>query len=707
MGALQGPEARTRRKLRLGWVLVLSFVALSVVPLVVILAYGYRRNGDAITASLDEQLARDTARSIHSVGELVDGVATAASIVGDAAEADPTIFHSEQGDSVIWRAVSTSPQIDALYVSFEDGHHRVVSRIDDDRRKSDPRIPANATWHASYIDDYTAGEARSRHRRFSQTWPTLVEGSYAVPTTMDVRTLPHYVAAKATERLAMSDPFINPDTGYPIMSVGWPVHHKGAFIGFVGVNMTLASISTYLREHRFSAHSVTVIVDDQGRVIAHPDRAASVQIVDGKPQLARVADLADRRIVEALQHKASDHARFTSASGEELAVASAPFPAAFGKNWEVVIVAPTADFVGALQTTNRNVFTLLALAVLIELVVIYLLSRYIAKHIARVAEQFASARRLSFADAPRQRRSFIGELSDLEGGFALLQNALSSFAKFVPADVVTRFIESGMPVTPGVEQRDATIFFCDLEGFSGQAENMTPDQLLSQLTQYFATMTGAIADERGTIDKFIGDAVMAFWGAPAATDDHALRACRAAIRARRRMAKLQATWRTEGSAAMNVRIGLHSSSVLVGNIGSPERLSYTAIGDGVNVASRLEGMNKEFGSSVCVSDAVLAALGGRGLARPLRKVRVKGRRQEFMVYELLGITGTDDAELEPAPEDVELVALSTKAADLRIAGDIVGAETAYDAVLARFPDDRVTRALKSELATRPSSHQLL
>lgn len=158
---------------------------------------------------------------------------------------------------------------------------------------------------------------------------------------------------------------------------------------------------------------------------------------------------------------------------------------------------------------------------------------------------------------------------------------------------------------------------------------------------------------------------------------------------------------------MNVRIGLHSSSVLVGNIGSPERLSYTAIGDGVNVASRLEGMNKEFGSSVCVSDAVLAALGGRGLARPLRKVRVKGRRQEFMVYELLAITGTGDPELEPEPSDADLVALSTKAAELRLAGDMVGAEAAYDAVLARFPDDRVTRALKSELATRPSSHQLL
>ncbi len=688
-----------RRKLRLGWVLVLAFVALSVVPLVLILAYGYRRNQAAITASLDDQLERDAARNIHQVAELVDGVATAIALVGSAVEANPSTFRGDQGDSVIWRAVATVPQIDALYVSFEDGHHRVVSRIDDERRKSDPRIPNGATWHASYIDDFSVGEARSRHRRFSAVWPQLLDGSYAVPTTLDLRTLPHYIGAKTSNRLAIADPAINPDTGFPIMALGWPVHHGGAFIGFIGANMTLSSLSSYLRDHRFSPRSVTVIVDDAGRAIAHPDPAATGRVSGGTTELPRVTDLADRRIAEALAHPArprGGHFRFTTSSGEQLAVASEPFPAAFGKNWQVIIVAPTADFVGVLEATNRDVFALIAVAVGLALVFIVLLSRYIARHLGRISQQFVSARRMSFPgdSAPR---SVIGELSDLEGGFALLQNALSSFAKFVPSDVVSQFIESGQPVTPGVQQREATIFFCDLEGFSGHAENLTPDRLLAQLTQYFATMTGAIAEERGTIDKFIGDAVMAFWGAPTATEDHALRACTAAIRASRRMEKLQAAWRAEGHAAMNVRIGLHSSSVLIGNIGSPERLSYTAIGDGVNVASRLESMNKTFGSSVCVSDAVLSALRGRGIARPLRLVQVKGRRQEFMVYELLAIRGTEDPELMPRPGDEALVALSTKAVELRAAGDLAGASRAYTELLGQFPDDRVTRRLLTEL----------
>lgn len=680
--------------------MVIAFAVLSVLPLVLILAYGYRRNQAAITSSLDAQLARNTKRDINRVGELVDGVATAASIVGEAVSAEPALFHTDQSNGIIWRAVETAPQIDALYVSFEDGHHRVVSRIDEGRRKSDPRIPAGAVWHVSYIDDFSAGDARARHRSFFAEWPTPLPGGYAVPP-MDIRTLAHYIAAKTTGRLAVVDPMINPDTGTPVLSVAWPIKAGGQFIGIVGANMTLTSLSTYLRDNRFSAHSITVIVDERGRVMAHPDPAATVHKVNGKAQLAQVTDLADHRIAEALAHEQPVPGvpfRFESTSGEELAVIAQPFPAELGRMWQVVIVAPTADFVGQLERTNRTVFAMIAAAIAIELVIIYLLSRYIAQQIGAISQLFNSARRLSFATGAT-RRSFINELADLQGGFALLQNALSSFAKFVPSDVVTQFIASGEPVTPGVKEHMATIFFCDLEGFSGHAEKLTPDRLLAQLTQYFAAMTGAIADEHGTIDKFIGDAVMAFWGAPAASEDHALRACAAAIRAKRRMERLQATWRADDQPVMKVRIGLHTSAVLVGNIGSPERLSYTAIGDGVNVASRLEGVNKELGSAVCISDAVVAALGGRAIARPLRSIRVKGRDQELMVYELLAISGTDDPELMPRAEDAELVRLTTQAAELRDAGDKAAAADAYRALLARFPDDKVATQLLAQLAS--------
>ena len=132
---------------------------------------------------------------------------------------------------------------------------------------------------------------------------------------------------------------------------------------------------------------------------------------------------------------------------------------------------------------------------------------------------------------------------------------------------------------------------------------------------------------------------MAFWGAPALLDDHAARACVAALRIQRGMEALNARWRAEGLKPLNVRIGIHSDAVLVGNIGSKERMSYTVMGDGVNVAARLEGINKEYGTRICISHSVFKEAGERLCVRPIDDVAVKGRRAKIPIYELMGAYG--------------------------------------------------------------------
>jgi adenylate cyclase len=148
----------------------------------------------------------------------------------------------------------------------------------------------------------------------------------------------------------------------------------------------------------------------------------------------------------------------------------------------------------------------------------------------------------------------------------------------------------------------------------------------------------------------LGDSVMAFWGAPMAIDDHVFRACVAALRASHRMKQLNLQWANEGRRQMPVRFGVHCDTVVVGNVGSPERLSYTVMGYGVNVASRIEGLNKQFGTSICISESVHERVASRVVARALGRVPVKGRETEIMVYELLGIAGSADAELHAAQE---------------------------------------------------------
>src|SRR3990170_4535682 len=155
---------------------------------------------------------------------------------------------------------------------------------------------------------------------------------------------------------------------------------------------------------------------------------------------------------------------------------------------------------------------------------------------------------------------------------------------------------------------------------------------------------------------------MAFWGAPALLDDHAWRSCVAAMRIQRGMDALNERWRAEGLKPLNVRMGIHSDAVLVGNIGSKERMSYTVMGDGVNVAARLEGINKEYGTRICISHSVFKEAGERLCVRPIDDVAVKGRRSKVPIYELVGAIGLGP-EFEPDAATVRLCRLTRLAYD--------------------------------------------
>ena len=168
------------------------------------------------------------------------------------------------------------------------------------------------------------------------------------------------------------------------------------------------------------------------------------------------------------------------------------------------------------------------------------------------------------------------------------------------------------------------------------------------------------------------------------------------------MEKLNQEWTRQGRPTIRLRIGLNTATVLVGNVGSAERLSYTVMGDGVNVASRLEGMNKQFGSTICISDSVFAAVGDRLVVRPLGRVVVKGRQSEFMIYELLGLKDADDPELIPRAADLELADFGQRAAKALAAGDPSAARLIHLEAVGRFPGDAVSRALLACLTPGPA-----
>jgi class 3 adenylate cyclase len=681
---------------KLSSVMSILFVCLSIPILIFILLYNYRTNSAAIVATLREQVARTNLTSVENTQNLIQPAAAALQLLATATGADPDMFRLEQSNELLYRVLISAPQIDAAYVSFEDGYHRVVTRIDDDRRRSDPKIPPAANWHSSYIDDFSAGKSRSRHRLFFDRWPHAI-GGYDSLTTLDIRTLAGYQEAKESKALAITEPTINPDTGYPIISVRVPILRKGEFIGCASVNITLDILSNFLARHRTSANSVTMIADAiDGTIIAHSNQKQSVRAADGKLEVARLDNITDGNVREAFrqytQTNQDDFLFRSPLTGEEMSASFTKVPDSFLKSWIVVNVTPTNDFVGALEATNRQMVVIIVALTALELILMYFVSARLARPIELVSRELKSVENLSFDGVPG-RRSGIGEIAQLQSAAALLRNSLQSFSSFVPLDVVRELIRSGTPLALGVEPKFLTVFFSDLENFSTQAEQLKPSDLLTQLSAYFEEVSRAIAQEHGTIDKFSGDGVMAFWGAPAPQSDHVLRACAGALRAARRMEKLNQVWSAEGRPNMRIRIGLNCANVLVGNVGSSERLSYTVMGDGVNVAARLEGINKTFGTTICISDSVFEAVEADILARPLRKVQVKGRKHEFMIYELLGIKGSSDPELEIRERDARLNEMTWEAARSIERGDVAEAMRRYQAMLEVFPDDPVAKSM--------------
>jgi adenylate cyclase len=186
--------------------------------------------------------------------------------------------------------------------------------------------------------------------------------------------------------------------------------------------------------------------------------------------------------------------------------------------------------------------------------------------------------------------------------------------------------------------------FTDIKDFTAFSERLDPDQLADALGRYLDTLTRVIQHEgRGAIDKFIGDSIMAIWNAPELAEDHAALACHSALRCRDAACALASAPEWQGLPMFETRIGLHCGSPLVGHFGAHERMNYTAIGDAVNLASRLEGLNKLYGTSIIVSEAIVTAVNGRFTFRLLDRVTVKGKTEAISIYELRGESATPAA----------------------------------------------------------------
>ena len=223
----------------------------------------------------------------------------------------------------------------------------------------------------------------------------------------------------------------------------------------------------------------------------------------------------------------------------------------------------------------------------------------------------------------------------------------SMFSTYVNPSVVEELVANPRKLALGGKREELTVLFSDIEGFTTMSQGMQPEEIVAVLNEYLSGMSAVIFRHDGTLDKYEGDAVMAFWGAPIPQADHAVRACKAALEMQEATARLNVQWRVSGRPQLRTRIGINTGTMVVGNLGGEGKFDYTVIGDSVNLASRLEGANKEYGTRIMVSEHTYDAVRAEILGRQIDRIAVVGRSQPVVTYELLGLRGgPETAEIE-------------------------------------------------------------
>jgi len=265
----------------------------------------------------------------------------------------------------------------------------------------------------------------------------------------------------------------------------------------------------------------------------------------------------------------------------------------------------------------------------------------------------------------------------------------SAFGQYLSPEVIRRLLVNPQLVEP--RKTDITVMFSDIRGFTTISEKLDAQELALFLNQYLSDMTSLVFEHHGTLDKYIGDAVMAFWGAPFEEPGHAARGCNTGLKMMDRVREMQKKWEAEGKPHLDIGIGLNTGVASVGNMGSVLRYGYTALGDTVNLSSRLEGLNKDYGTHILVNETTYAAAKDEGFVfRELDLIRVKGKLQPVTIYELIGRAGQNS--VYGTPEDVrERITLFQQARELYRERQWAEAQKTFQTILDKWPDEGPSR----------------
>lgn len=641
-----------------------SFFILQVLTASSIMYYTYSHNSNTMI-DFSMKMIDDTSKAkIHAVINRLEDVQSdvqmGSYIIRDIS--DITINNKILLDYCI-AVVKNNPFLESVFIGTETGMFFQVKKLPQGstyRASPNKLLPKRAAYAVRVLDRSQGGA--------TEVWNYLDQDSNILESeqlpqfqvTFDPRVRDWYQRAMQTRSNSWSDIYIFSTTKQPGISNSYPLQTaNGKEFGVIGADIPLDGFKEILKDIHFNG--TCMILTGKGEVVASPFHEETAKVLGNETQLVSINDLTEKLPAAAFKKFLETEEKqvvFPYNNSDYVAVFKS-FEGISFKNWLFMTVMPEDELIGAIKTTQHQTMLISLFILIISIGLISYMAHRIAKPIVQLSRQANKITQFDLSD-PTEVRSGILEIQLLQSSISAMRRSLVSFGKFVPRSLVRKLIDKGGEVKIGGRNKKVTIFFSDIAGFTTVSETYPPEKLMVHLSEYLEELTNILIKEQGTIDKYIGDSIMAFWGAPQADRDHALHACKAALHCQKRLIDLNRKWNFEKKPILETRIGIHTGDVIVGNMGSTERFNYTVIGDNVNLASRLEGVNKMFGTHIIISEETFHLVRDFAIVRPLDVVAVKGKNIGIKIYELIALTGSDPL-LVPTDEQIEFARQFDKA----------------------------------------------
>ncbi len=642
-----------RVRLQVGVASTFTFITVAMIGATVAFLYFSNRNLAIETAQAEMTEARNVL-----VSEIMNVIVQTGRVVKTTAKliaAFPDGARSFDGMEVLYSQIEAAEQYYGLYFGLEEdgAFYQIVKLpqgLDTFGPRNDP-VPVGTKIVLREIQG-SPGEMTDRYV-YQSAWGKIT-GSETGQVDYDPRTRPWYKAAAARDGVFVTRLYRFQSTGRPGVTFAHRVVDRdGKLIGVVGADLTMSKLAEILSEIRIGEEGQVFMLDRDGRLITYTGTrqgGEGVSFAGAGPQEQVLVE--NPVIASAIATWIEEQTEFFEFSaqgdGRTYLGSAAPIPEIFGVYPTLGFTVPEDEFVGAIKKSTTRVLEISAVILLIAIAVTILVARFLSRHLQLVAEE---AERISHFDLSGDfnLRSSIQEVAELSSAISSMKVGLGSFGAYVPTDLVRTIISSGEAVSVGGTSRELTILFSDLEGFTAKTESLDPETLMPALSRYFEAMEKKIAANHGTVDKYIGDAIMALWNAPLDDPDHAAHACRALLACQAAEAELNLDSDKSQLLPVRTRFGLHCGRVVVGNVGSLSRMQYTALGATVNLASRVEGLNKAYGTRALVTETVVEKVGDAFVFREVDLVSPAGTTKPIAIFEPIG--ETDARSAFPVGED--------------------------------------------------------